>query len=1043
MAVTAETRSGLIGLSVVMLGSAPGTDLLNEWVEASNDGASLEDIAEHIAASDAFQDLYPAFLTNEEFAKAMLDATLGGEVSEALLAAAVDIVVGILNDGTTRAQLALALMNYLGDVIAQGEDHSGYADFGGAAMALLNKFEVAEYHTVILRQSGPNSRILRDVTSEVGLDDIRANIDDYLDPSDPIYLTNLRDNIEGGPTADYIIAEPDANQRETLDSFDTIDGGGGSDTLEVYDADDLEIDVNGADVSNVENIYLSARNKIDADLSRWEGVETVTLGRFGNTDTVNLKVAGAAVETTRTFGNDVTITGAGGDLSLTATAGSAVTVNSDGITSGVSVTGGKSVTINGKDSVVAAAVSGVARDFGNDGERGASMAPVEHSTSTDAAKVYVLASDETQTTTDVSLAKMVEVEGSADSPSATINSEAISSVSVSNTEAIVAVGNAAKAAVDLALTVDKFGKHKDGAGSGELHLTGEGAAANVSINVAGDSDFSLSSSAKTLSVSGDGGLAINLDRATALESITLSGGGKVSTNVKENTAELETIDASASSGANTIGGVGGNVKSVTGGSGADVVIVTAFNDDGLQANLGGGNDRFTAGAAGDNLAKNAIDGGDGVDVLNLTVDDGSYRAPGASRDSTIYSNFEILEIGGTAAAATYDVALLGVSSVRASVNAPGTVTLANMADGMGISVHGSGGGIAATVIHSMPSRSAGDARYSGNLDVSLAANGGPTDTKTADGTTGEASLTLTADAEIEILSVSSNANAGGSRTPNPNDRPNSGHYENSLELSGSGTTIELINVDGNAQLSITGTALGGVEIVDAANNSGGVTISLTGSGEHEFIGGSGGDTFTGGSGADDMQGNGGDDTLDGGDGEDILLGGAGGDTLTGGGRSTADVFDYTSASESQVAWTARGAMYGFDTITDWDSSDKISLGKSLFESLSGTIKTSEGGNDDNGDAVGDALAFDTSLRAWLDDGDGVFESQSAGAGFGSVTTRHAIVNVTETYKDANDADVMRTWVLIDVDGDGDFNAEVDMAIALTGDLDLGQANFTA
>ncbi len=32
MAVTAETRTHLIGLSVVMLGSAPGTDLLNEWV---------------------------------------------------------------------------------------------------------------------------------------------------------------------------------------------------------------------------------------------------------------------------------------------------------------------------------------------------------------------------------------------------------------------------------------------------------------------------------------------------------------------------------------------------------------------------------------------------------------------------------------------------------------------------------------------------------------------------------------------------------------------------------------------------------------------------------------------------------------------------------------------------------------------------------------------------------------------------------------------------------------------------------------------------
>ena len=47
MAVTAETRTSLIGLSVVMLGSAPGTDRLNDWVNAINDGMSWKTRESH------------------------------------------------------------------------------------------------------------------------------------------------------------------------------------------------------------------------------------------------------------------------------------------------------------------------------------------------------------------------------------------------------------------------------------------------------------------------------------------------------------------------------------------------------------------------------------------------------------------------------------------------------------------------------------------------------------------------------------------------------------------------------------------------------------------------------------------------------------------------------------------------------------------------------------------------------------------------------------------------------------------------------------
>ena len=78
---TAETRTGLIGLSVAMLGQAPGTDRLNEWVEASDGGMSLSDLANHIADSDGFKAMYPALLTNGEFAERFLGNVLGDNVS--------------------------------------------------------------------------------------------------------------------------------------------------------------------------------------------------------------------------------------------------------------------------------------------------------------------------------------------------------------------------------------------------------------------------------------------------------------------------------------------------------------------------------------------------------------------------------------------------------------------------------------------------------------------------------------------------------------------------------------------------------------------------------------------------------------------------------------------------------------------------------------------------------------------------------------------------------------------------------------------------
>ncbi len=384
MAVTEQTRTGLIGLSVAMLGSAPGTDLLNEWVAAHEDGMSLEDIANHIAGSDAFQATYPTFLTNAEFAADFLGDVLGDNVSAELTAAAEGIVVGLLNDGMTRGALALAVVGALHDIAMTGMDHPAYADLGMAAMAFANQIQVAEHYTLNARMAEPSSDVLDGVTADA--DSVAMAIDAIDNPTagDPavgqtFVLTTVRDDIDGTMADDLIVAEPVAQVsnvfQETLNPFDDIDGGDGNDTIAIYGVvptQDLEL---GAEsVRNVENVILNTVGGIRADMSHWDGLEAVNLERYGRDSDVSVTVDGAMVSAERPFGGEkVMIAGASGTVDIEASHSTMVHIGSAGHTGSVMVKDGMSVAV-GKNAdgggqsmtVTSVSVDGVAHNTGTE-----------------------------------------------------------------------------------------------------------------------------------------------------------------------------------------------------------------------------------------------------------------------------------------------------------------------------------------------------------------------------------------------------------------------------------------------------------------------------------------------------------------------------------------------------------------------------------------------------------------------------------------------------------------------------------------------------
>ncbi len=1167
---TAETRTGLIGLSVAMLGQAPGTGRLNEWVEAVDGGMSLSDLANHIADSDGFQATYPAFLTNGEFAEDFLGNVLGGNVSDALMAAVAGTVEGLLNDGMSRGELALAVVGALHDIADAGEDHAAYADLGMAAMAFANQVAVASHYTLEARMADPSADALAGVTADA--DSATMAIDAIDNPPvtpetmqvPDIKLKPTIDVIKGGDADDMIIAEPikgaDNLFNATLNSFDSIDGGGGSDTIKVYGVNPSDtLRLGAEDISNVENVVINTVGSIDADLSDWTGLEMVTLDRFGQEDEHYVKVtvdgATVTVGSDRGFNGDVTIVGAAGAVDIEASDGSTVHIGSAGHTETVMVEGGASVMVDngaGKQSetVTSVNVDGVTRHPGGStgatdpDESGVREATIPSGNSgvtpsaTDVQYVRQLAEGETDddsdgvtpvtaieaalntyyiadqeednlpegvtlaigmilVTSDVTKAEGY-VEGSSGTssgvePTLKVFSNAIERIHLTETDAIVLVENDSKdeddkgTPEDLSVTVAEFG--------GKLCLQGDGTSENVMIETVADakeSSFALASnSVKTISIKAGSDLELDVYRfdnetaSTSLESVTIAGAGDVTMNDLAGMRKLKSIDASESEGDNSfksqagsspadsdqlaaltmvMGGSGkdtvtlrtsvtGKLESVDTGAGNDTVTVTGLlRNDGLMVDLGAGDDVYFGRASN---SESRIDGGDGTDVLRLTTTANSTYRGADNKTHSIYSGFETLNVAG--GVGDYDIAQLGIVNdilvTASTASTAGAVTLENMGDGMGIRVSGTQGlarntDNEANIVHELAERQSGQSRASGELDLVLTAIGF-NDTRVS--TEGEVELTLTTGDDIEVINITSTASPHSRSSTAASQRAKASDYVNELSLTSS--AVEELIIDGNAALVVTGGNFASLKLVDAGDNSGGVTFNAAdpnGDGTNpltadlELVGGSGVDTLTGGSG------------------EDEIMGGLGGDMLAGG--DDGDDFVIDSASESQARFAivngVNTLLGGYDTITDFSlTEDHIDLSRSLLSAVSGDIKNSvtdwndwqlwDADSDPSTPAVarytsidGDADVTDgaaKNLATFIGNGSGLFESRetdddASDVNPGMITTKYSIAVISQEANDGAAADAEELaqgiWLLFDVDGDGDFDASNDMVIFL-------------
>ena len=1082
--MTVSTMDKMIGLSVALLGQAPGTDLLNQWIrlytQSREDGmdamATLQRVAQHILDSDAFAEVHPAYLIIEDsdFAQRFLNSLLGETAS----AEVVTLVVGLLDSGTSRAEVAVRAVEYLLEVNQQGSDHADHQAFGAYAMRFGNQVEVARYYTIEKEWMTPSESVLAGVDgTAASVTAAKGSIDGMQQPGKNFALTTGVDQFTGTLGNDTFVAT-----ESTLNVADRLNGKAGKDTLELSTGSgnaDISIP-RGATVEHIETLSVSSDGDFSGDVSQWTGLETVKLEVVKNVD-LELKAGGGTEVTSTSLGDDdkastVTIENAGMVELAGVNHNATVKISGEG-TESVMVEGGKGVDVNSAASpsltLKSVTLDGVHNGMGKDGKR------------------YGTGENK-------------------DSVPVHIYSKAIEDITVRNTNTTLLVQNDDKDMTELTAMVDQFGMYATAAEHGKLCLKG---IEDLMLKVEGKSNIRLASDQiKQVEVSGAGDLRLNVTRfapavaekatdlkaSTTLETLMLSGSGKFMLDAK-GLSKLITVDASDASGDVDIKNLGNSVVEYTGSAGKDMISVTAFNSKGLMANLGDGDDTFTV--KNISAGKSRVDGGAGMDTLVLTEQVGA-NLKGAG---DAYSNFETITLEAGQGEGIYDLQGLDIDKLMVSGGAKsGGITFKNVMSGTDLTVSSklpdSATGKSVRTTPSVNYMLAdGEAELSfeggdssGVFKLHLHTTGGEKDTmadliKTERGSTRYHNPTnrinFTVDKDVGAMIVHSTAtvNASGLKAEN---------YTNVLNIL-AGDGIQKLKVTGDARTVITAqTALKSMSHLDARESSGGLTFLGPDNSPSvvEIHGTNANDHIVTGNGKDKLMGYGGNDLLLGGAGADTFTGGAGGDLLIGnntvptlailsttsvylgilypaGGRHTtadraSDTYVYTAVSDSQVNLDT---MTGFDMIHSFSTGDgdKIQLGSVPGLKWSGTVIRDLSGDTEKAKSLKTRLIDENKAKDFfLNDS----TPNNGSLDTSEFKTKHSVAHLVTTEKKSvffgdnlegigvdTNADVFRisgnnikiTWLLVDVNGSGSFEADADMAIALLGnDNWLGPDNFS-
>lgn len=283
MAITTLERTQIEKVFVAFLNAAPSITYLNQLVGYAG---RVDVLAKDLSQTDAFKSIYPAALTNEEFAAKFVANFVGSTASTAAQTYVKDEVVKSLNAGISRGD---TLFNV---VVALQSVPDGDATFGTTKKAFENKVAVADYYAITKLATSTDLTTLQNViagvtaTTDVSTTDALEKAVAGTVIGQTFTLTTGTDNLTGTTSDDTFNASTGLSADgttaiATTNALDVVDGGAGVDTLNVENTQSKNT-LTGT-FKNIENLTFIGAGKInnDVDVASTDFSGTIT---FKQTD---------------------------------------------------------------------------------------------------------------------------------------------------------------------------------------------------------------------------------------------------------------------------------------------------------------------------------------------------------------------------------------------------------------------------------------------------------------------------------------------------------------------------------------------------------------------------------------------------------------------------------------------------------------------------------------------------------------------------------------------------------------------------------------
>lgn len=852
MAITAAQRTDALKAIVATYNIVPGSNnfaALVPTIEASATRLAL--VTSLVAAAD-FSVIYPAYLTNQEWATKWVENLLGSSVSAAAKAEGVSVAVGMLNGGATKAAVINAAIDYLSTTTV--------ADFQGARNLFLNKVAVAEYHSVTnqLNVESPAGSSRADILQDhedlfAGLDGSvqslaakKLEIDAIAAKGDTITLTVGQDTVLGSPENDsiYGYVQDDFAEGTTLTSGDTIDGAGGSDVFYVTIDDAAEDDIN-LNMKNVERMEIRDFNNASISVQNVTGLQTVSLRGDGDKST-NFKNGTYIIPN---------IEAHDGEYSFKQDAGV------------VAVIDNLNVLLDNADLDLYTESDNTNTDANfkqvNIHSTGAGWNAGEN-------KLYL---GDTQGLATIKITGNTELDLNIEHWNA-------ASGSAGSVQTIDAGGLSADFEFATAFVgTSTAGTNKtyigaSGADKLDVNDTGTGLKVSISTNAGKDSvDLTDAGATNTYTVdlgTGDDTVIAGVNHVSPTDKDTFNGGDGADT-LSTTNAGVTAAAGLTLTGTGTAAEIAARAAQAAKFSSLEVIKISDALTQNLDAIWFGGGQTITL--AG---------GSSGTPTLSGLNSGATVNIGGASTALTVSIT------GATATTSTADVLNIGTTTASAgTVTATGVETV-NIAAGSGSSTMT----LVATSAKTITASGAGTLNLTntGNTKVTLFDASASTGARTFVSANTTDSVTLKGGSKDDVLDASATAS-----TKSATIEGNGGNDT----ITGAGGSDTLSGGTGNDTID----GAGGNDTIDGGDGNDGIT------------GGGGNDSITGGGGDDAITGDAGNDTIDGGAGNDTITGGAGKDTLTGGAGADTFVFAAASDSTGVNADTITDFVSGVDKIS--------------------------------------------------------------------------------------------------------------------------------